>query len=45
MNIVLLVLLCDAEVVFAVLAIKRRSDKEKWQTERLICNAGQLGVF
>lgn len=45
MNIVLLVLLCAAEAVFAVLAMKRRPDKEKWQTERLICNAGQLGVF
>lgn len=45
MNIVLLVLLCAAEAVFAVLAMKRRPDKEKWQTERLICDAGQLGVF
>lgn len=45
MNIVLLVLLCAAEAVFAVLAIKRRPDKEKWQTKRLICDAGQLGVF
>ena len=45
MNIVLLVLLCAAEAVFAVLAMKRRPNKEKWQTERLICDAGQLGVF
>lgn len=45
MNIVLLVLLCAAEAVFAVLAMKRRPDNEKWQTERLICDAGQLGVF
>ncbi len=45
MNIVLLVLLCAAEAVFAVLAMKRQPDKEKWQTERLICDAGQLGVF
>ncbi|MGN1305247.1 MAG: hypothetical protein ACI4YB_09460 [Oscillospiraceae bacterium] len=45
MNIVLLVLLCAAEAAFAALSVKRRSDKKVWQTERLICNAGQLGAF
>lgn len=45
MNFLLLILLCAAEVLLAVLSVKRRTDKKHWQTERLICNAGQLGVF
>lgn len=45
MNIILLILLCAAEAVLAVLSVKRRTDKKRWQTERLICSAGQLGVF
>lgn len=45
MNTVLLILLCIFEVGFAFTAISRKADKKGWQTGRLICNAGQLGIF
>ncbi len=45
MNTILLILLCVFEAAFAVTAISRRADKKGWQTGRLICNAGQLGLF
>lgn len=45
MNTFLLVLLCIFEAAFAVTAISRKADKKGWQTGRLICNGGQLGLF
>ncbi|MGN1107275.1 MAG: alpha/beta hydrolase family protein, partial [Huintestinicola sp.] len=45
MNTFLLVLLCIFEAAFAITAISRKADKKGWQTGRLICNAGQLGLF
>lgn len=45
MNTFLLILLCVFEVGFAFTAISRRADKKGWQTGRLICNTGQLGIF
>ena len=45
MNTFLLVLLCIFEAAFAVTAISRKTDKKGWQTGRLICNIGQLGLF
>ena len=45
MNTFLLILLCIFEAAFAVTAITRKADKKGWQTGRLICNAGQLGLF
>lgn len=45
MNTFLLILLCIFEAAFAVTAISRKADKKGWQTGRLICNAGQLGLF
>ncbi|MGN0641555.1 MAG: alpha/beta hydrolase family protein [Huintestinicola sp.] len=45
MNTILLILLCVFEAAFAVTAISRRADKKGWQTGRLICNGGQLGLF
>ena len=45
MNTFLLVLLCIFEAAFAITAISRKTDKKGWQTGRLICNAGQLGLF
>lgn len=45
MNTILLILLCVFEAAFAVTAISRRAGKKAWQTGRLICNAGQLGLF
>ncbi|MDO5149588.1 MAG: hypothetical protein Q4D76_09365 [Oscillospiraceae bacterium] len=45
MNTLLLILLCIFEAAFAFTAISRRADKKGWQTGRLICNAGQLGLF
>ena len=45
MNTFLLVLLCIFEAAFAITAITRKADNKGWQTGRLICNAGQLGLF
>lgn len=45
MNIVLFILLCAAEIAFTVLTFRRNADKKLWQMGRLVCNAGQLGVF
>ncbi len=45
MNTILLILLCVFEAAFAFTAISRHADKKGWQTGRLICNAGQLGLF
>ena len=45
MNTILLILLCIFEAAFAFTAISRRADKKGWQTGRLICNAGQLGLY
>ena len=45
MNTFLLVLLCIFEAAFAVTVISRKADKKGWQTGRLICNIGQLGLF
>lgn len=45
MNTILLILLCVFEAAFAFTAISRKADKKGWQTGRLICNAGQLGLF
>lgn len=45
MNTLLLILLCVFEVGFAFTAVSRGADKKGWQTGRLICNAGQLGLF
>lgn len=45
MNTFLLVLLCIFEAAFAVTAISRKADNKGWQTGRLICNGGQLGLF
>lgn len=45
MNTFLLILLCIFEAAFAFTAISRRADNKGWQTGRLICNAGQLGLF
>ena len=45
MNTFLLILLCIFEAAFAITAITRKADKKSWQLGRLICNAGQLGLF
>lgn len=45
MNTFLLILLCVFEAGFAFTAISRKADKMGWQTGRLICNAGQLGLY
>lgn len=45
MNTFLLILLCAFEAGFAFTAISRGADKKGWQTGRLICNAGQLGLY
>ncbi|MGN1101702.1 MAG: hypothetical protein ACI4RG_05880 [Huintestinicola sp.] len=45
MNTILLILLCIFEAAFAFTAIRRKADKKGWQTGRLICSAGQLGLF
>lgn len=45
MNTILLILLCIFEAAFAFTAISRRAEKKGWQTGRLICNGGQLGLF
>lgn len=45
MNTFLLILLLVFEAAFAITAITRKADKKGWQLGRLICNAGQLGLF
>ena len=45
MNLLLLILLCIVEAGFAFTAISRGTDKKGWQSGRLICNAGQMGVY
>ena len=45
MNTILLILLCIFEAAFAFTAIRRKADKKGWQTGRLICSTGQLGLF